>query len=1263
MDIPDQVPNPDLEHLLAAMERAQDLPYDLGALAGEHHRDLIDTISMHEPLDTAAAVGGLMTMPLLQSQSHRLRVLAHFVVQYATGDRPPTRELLADAFHALGAGPCGPHEDSADDVFISLVTCPEGNFRTFEDSVEGSAFMLQRFINLAEAMPPDEPTCIAIRRRIYALLRLSDAVAARGGLARYAIGSTDRHDTLPEGVPSAETLARIVTFSHDDLAEMGIEIEELAPFLFDSKRRGELGSETLGHTLLERAPLLFDGVDIILALPSAVSVAIRRYMIEIVTDLGLASRFERGLAEEHCTSLSLAGVGRWPALPREFTIQGGAAFATQANQIDPGRWVHVVMIIDGLSGYEMGGMVGENSAPEALGAAVRKAAEEAFALASSEPDFIEGFTLVVCGGWGRGVGLTGMPIGVPGWRFASIAAHDYDTLVGIKNMTPLDLWQILEMEETIEEHGVELMNVAGLLNLVAWTRKNGGHLVPHSRLPDAFASNDVRRTLHFGWDDLQGLRQEVLTSRDFMHLADGSGKRFAVRRNASSPFREDLERPIYADLAAARAHRYRIVYWSSARTWWLEVGAEGRDSFLSVLKLADMLEYWLGASVPVLERHLPKLPQRPIHWIVTFERVARKMALPQMRAEEILRQPVFTTCVEPEDAIIRLHIAEAFMGAFHHPENVAERALVAELVRATIRLTGTPPSERTIDEIVAEIVTSPDARCAHMPIDRRFREYVAHTLPKLVDIGELEVAAVKLGLGWRAQPRSAPSQIEGKAECTAFLNQTVQELETELCEVLKHFNRRAMIEAVILNMEAAEKGIQSWTNTAPAVLGLRKDREDVLRVITEEIARGNAVTMSSRTIIEAAICECPTSGGRTTIGTRDLKALMVIAASIFHLAGWSDAIHQDAMEPRLKISPLGDIQTSARFHDQVLEPFGRLGTARRVDEAVGDYADRYDLPENEAVDLVQALGEAFLNAWHIELGFPVEHARDFPPVFEALALERESAIQLMRRSEAITALMDEKSDSGAAVAFIDALTMVPRPNWRTPDKGHRQRDRDPWRFRRRLSLMRRPIIQVDEDGDPMLLIAPGMLSDHLAYLLHGFHSGSFDKSYCTTPEMKAWIGAANDARGHAFNALVCHRMGELGWNARSDQKVGAILKRRFDKNYGDVDVLAWNPDGRVLLIECKDLQFQKTPGEVAAQLADFRGELNVRGDPDDLLKHIRRYRVIRDHLDALQRFTGLQEIMSVECWVVFRNPVPMQFVWERVGEVAKMRLFDDLEGI
>jgi hypothetical protein len=107
-------------------------------------------------------------------------------------------------------------------------------------------------------------------------------------------------------------------------------------------------------------------------------------------------------------------------------------------------------------------------------------------------------------------------------------------------------------------------------------------------------------------------------------------------------------------------------------------------------------------------------------------------------------------------------------------------------------------------------------------------------------------------------------------------------------------------------------------------------------------------------------------------------------------------------------------------------------------------------------------------------------------------------------------------------------------------------------------------------------------------------------------------------------------------------------------------VLAWREvDGRVLLMECKNVQHRKIEGEIAEQLADFRGEMKD-GKPDLLLRHLRRKEVITAHPVEVSAYVDMERSLVIEAHLIFKNPVPMKFAAKRMESMCSLRLFDDL---
>ena len=117
------------------------------------------------------------------------------------------------------------------------------------------------------------------------------------------------------------------------------------------------------------------------------------------------------------------------------------------------------------------------------------------------------------------------------------------------------------------------------------------------------------------------------------------------------------------------------------------------------------------------------------------------------------------------------------------------------------------------------------------------------------------------------------------------------------------------------------------------------------------------------------------------------------------------------------------------------------------------------------------------------------------------------------------------------------------------------------------------------------------------------------------------------------------------------------------KRFGDVDVLAWSTkDEQVLVLECKDLMYRKTPGEIAEQLSKFKGMTGAKGKPDLLLKHLNRIDILNGHLPDLAKFTGVKN-PKIQGHLVFSGQVPMGYAKRGIMDKSSMMIFEDLQNI
>ena len=1224
------------------------------------HPGLLEQLRAFDPLKVATAYAALLTVPDLQSNCLRLEALVQLGLAVGAGARKPQPKHLIRWFADLGKGRCGAFEDPAEDVFVGLVATPRGNFRILEGIWESGAFYLQRVIDVVEGMPVGGELG-ALRESVYALLALSEAVCARALLSRHELGHPTPRQSLPvRFANSIDGLRRRVRFSPADLDQLGIPADALRAFTVDPSHRARLLNGSIGHTLLERYPLVWNGGAYHFLLPTATSAAIRRCVVERVSDLGVGEGFLRAVADEYSYLIrNTPLLGESSHAPVQFQWVARRPVASVTTTVDEGRYLNFVFFGDTLDRFSETGLTNPNPDAEELGNVVGKFIDTSQEKASQEPDFRDGLTIAVGCGIGRAMTISFERIERARWRVQFLSAADLITLSWVPEMSPLFLWQLREAQERLAALSVELQNANGLLNLVAWVRSQYGHLVPHAVLPLGFADGNRPKLIVIEQNALRMLRHEAVTSWDAQVVQNTQGEWVKVRKQKLSPFKEDLAKLLYASEDPTKSRWPLGVYVTDTRPWWSELEVvEGTDGYM-ISQRCQMATMWLSRAAPVLEGVLRKLPAGPLLWRLKFEGAIGDIDgnIESIGYEEAKAE--IAVSVGGDRRTVVMIASPRFEPANFNTSNVAERALVARAIDGFAELAGKvlPPDRHAA--ILGAIVPDDRARQTHMFRARNFLDRVRRSLPPPVLIDPIDAATPMLGLGWRIRDRELGVDITGKDDCVGFLNAAVASLEDDLCEDLRQFDREALIASALRNHESAAVDQENWMRTSSAVLSLHDDKQSVADVIALHEYRVNAVLLTTRLLVECGLCECPLEGGLNP-GRLDLTRLMAKAASLPAYGGWSDAIRWDAMEPVLKIMPLGDIHAKAADFGEIVASFGRTQTDLRVSDAVENYPRNLD-ERRVGKSSETALDAAFLAAWHEEFGASVDDVRRFIDAIERKGAATNQAVLRVPGSELSSLkLGGELLAPEPTAAIVEALLLKSRPRWRDIPPGYDEKDQQPWRFRRRLSVLRKPLIQIDDDPDPIILIAPGLLRTGLVYMLQGFLRGDFP-AWQLKRLMRSWSGAASNRRGKEFNAGVATRLGELGWQVEPEVAVTKLLGKGFDRNYGDVDVLAWRPDaGRVLIVECKDVQFRKTDGEIAEQLADFRGEADASGRPDYLLRHLNRVDVISGHVPEVKRYLKLGGATKLESYLVFKHPVPMKFALKRMEERVIVRLFSEL---
>ncbi|WP_295629104.1 hypothetical protein, partial [uncultured Nitrosomonas sp.] len=435
--------------------------------------------------------------------------------------------------------------------------------------------------------------------------------------------------------------------------------------------------------------------------------------------------------------------------------------------------------------------------------------------------------------------------------------------------------------------------------------------------------------------------------------------------------------------------------------------------------------------------------------------------------------------------------------------------------------------------------------------------------------------------------------------------------------------------------------------------------EKTLNQYVEQTSKFANAAVSSRVLIEMALCQCPLDNGNF-ISDIELSKLIARASLVIQYGGLSDAIHYNVLPPELHISALGDILLKDDFGAAVVEPMLSRASSEKYVYGASHQQKNYDDPVHiEAVK--QSFDEDFWNIWITETKFNIDEGRNIIDSLENEGIELQKPIFEIKREDFFKLVCSEEVSKKVAEHFLERFTLRTRKRWDIVPHEFTLDEIYPWRYGRRLSFVARPILEIEESDNPTLLIAPGSLRMGFVYLVDGTVSGRLKQSFFQTEQMRNdWWGRAKE--GHSFNREVTQNLSLNGWSVKENIELPEILNEKLEKNYGDIDILAWRPTSKeVLVIECKDLSLARNYSEIAALLSTFQGKEDDKGKGDKLKVHLDRVTVMERNPEKVKKYTGLPEVKIISC-LVFSGIVPMQFAKiealknTRVGTIEEITL-------
>ena len=468
------------------------------------------------------------------------------------------------------------------------------------------------------------------------------------------------------------------------------------------------------------------------------------------------------------------------------------------------------------------------------------------------------------------------------------------------------------------------------------------------------------------------------------------------------------------------------------------------------------------------------------------------------------------------------------------------------------------PSQRP-EDVIYDVAALPEPRVL-MPEDRAWSRF-----------------GLARRAGYEGKPGAIPSSRAG-----ALLHAAVDATWERVNLRLMGLSRESVIERSLLNYIALRKQHRDWLRATAALLAVYEAGQ-LVTASNERVVMRDQAGLARRVIAEMALYASPYGCGSVCTGT-DLDFLIAEVSTLAECANQSDALRYGlATRP-----PVMYRNGSFGFDPAAAQSTGPL-MSEHWRRTFRDAAQNQESGGEEEVAEPE-----FPCAFAAEFGPTVEQYAAFVRQVALEAVGLDNAYLRQPRSEVVRRLRD--AGAGDAERAFASFTLVPRGQWdESQPVNAKASDWYPWRFNRRLSIMRRPLVQLSREDAPVVLVVPSILAGTLSYVGQAAF-GDLPKDLFDSPEMRACVGRAANRIGHEFACRVAKRLGELKWETA--REVG-LTRFGGDDSLGDVDVLGWQPvTGLVYAIECKSLRFDRTIGEVGARLSEGGIVVPPTGMPD-----------------------------------------------------------------
>ena len=353
--------------------------------------------------------------------------------------------------------------------------------------------------------------------------------------------------------------------------------------------------------------------------------------------------------------------------------------------------------------------------------------------------------------------------------------------------------------------------------------------------------------------------------------------------------------------------------------------------------------------------------------------------------------------------------------------------------------------------------------------------------------------------------------------------------------------------------------------------------------LKESLSKINRTTIATRCLIEHIAAEQPK--GNKQISITAIDELLALMDQIISWGSLCDQIKYDLFDIKIGILPSGRVGTEKGTIQEVFDPYYNSKTKEDIIDSIKSYDQVF--PQRNPIkgkDTPDYLNKAF----EADFGISFNRICEFVDGMAMIGIQQPTPFAVLPKSIL-------KSEINKAVKPFDNiefenavnyLTLFERGKVEKIPIGYDSFDISPWRFNRKLSLLRKPLVAFNnpsDKNDPLIYWGFRHVLAIKIYLLDQLVSGRLKVS--EAGQVIKAIGKLVQERGDSLVLKISQKLKATNFIIDTEVPISPNNELYADKDLGDIDVLVIDTVNKILFsLECKSMSPSRNIKEMVEEV-------------------------------------------------------------------------------